>query len=334
MWKRIGENINSILDYLNEELPVNLKDFFYALGGTPFFLFFLQVFTGVFLFLYYIPSSDSAYESVYRITFSIPMGWWVRGLHRYGASLFILSLFLHATRTFITGAYRSPRELIWIIGGFMLLISLSMGFTGYALVNDQLSYWATSVGTNIAASIPLFGKIISFIIKGGERITQFTLSRLFVAHVFVLPLFLLLFIGLHIVLVRMKGLSLSSEEKYPLIPGHLYLEMQVFLFCLTLLNLLVALFPPDLGEKANPFVTPSHIKPEWYFYPLYLLLKVLPLKAGILACGFFILLFLFLPYVERSVEKVPGWRWSLFIRAGGILVVLYIAGAIIKEALD
>jgi len=321
------------LEFLNEELPETLKDFFYALGGTPLFLFFLQVFTGVLLLIYYIPSYESAYESVYRITYTIPMGWWIRGLHRYGATLFIFTIFLHNIRVFVTRAYSSPREFTWVTGGILLMLSLGAGFTGYSLINDQLSYWATKVGTEIAGSLPLVGHWLSVLIKGGERISQFTISRLFTLHIFIIPLLLALFIAVHIFLVRRYGVSLESERKYPLIPEHLYLEISIFIFLLTFITLISAIFPPELGEKANPWKTPSHIKPEWYFYPLYLFLKLVPLKVGVLFPIFFLFIFLLYPFIEEGCERLTGRRGVLLLRTAGVLLYIYFVVAIIRESI-
>jgi len=321
------------VEFLNEELPETLKDFFYALGGTPFFLFFLQVFTGIFLLIYYIPSYESAYESVYRITYTIPMGWWIRGLHRYGATLFIFCLFLHMIRVFVTKAYSSPRELTWVAGGILLILSLGAGFTGYSLINDQLSYWATKVGTEIAGSVPLIGHWLSVLIKGGERISQFTISRLFTLHIFIIPVLLAVFIAAHILLVRKYGVSLEAERKYPLIPEHLYLEINIFIFLLTFITLISAIFPPELGERANPLRTPSHIKPEWYFYPLYLFLKLVPLKIGIMVPILFIFIFLLYPFIEKSCERLAGRTGVLLLRTAGVLLYLYFVFAIIKESI-
>jgi len=321
------------IEFLNEELPENLKNFFYALGGTPFFLFFLQVATGIFLLIYYIPSYESAYESVYRITYTIPLGWWIRGLHRYGATLFIFSIFLHLIRVFVTRAYSSPRELTWVAGGILLILSLGAGFTGYSLINDQLSYWATKVGTEIAGSIPVIGHFLSILIKGGERISQFTISRLFTLHIFILPLVLAIFIAVHILLVRIHGISLESERKYPLIPEHLYLEVNIFIFLLTFITLISVIFPPELGERANPLKTPSHIKPEWYFYPVYFFLKLVPLKVGVMVPIVFLLLFILYPFIEKGVEKLMGRAAVLILRTAGVLFYLYFVFAIIRESI-
>ncbi len=329
----IKEFFSSIKNSLNEELPASLKDFFYALGGTPFFLFFLQVVTGILLLFYYVPSSQEAYESVYRITYEIPLGWWIRGLHKYGASLFIISIFLHLVRTFVTKAYLHPRELTWVLGSILLYISLAMGFTGYSLLYDQLSYWATTVGTNIARATPFVGEFITRLIKGGETLGQYTLSRSFVLHIFVLPILMTFIIFFHIILVRRHGISLQSDEKYPFIPDHLYIEIMIFLFLLSFLSLLSVIFPPGLGEKANPYLTPSHIKPEWYFYPLYLLLKLFPLKIGISITLLLLILFSFYPFVEKYTEKIGGSLSKKILRACGIFLVLYICFAIIKESI-
>lgn len=324
MFDKIKTTINS----LNEELPEGLKDFYFSLGGTPLFLFVIQVATGVLLLLHYVPSSEGAYYSVERITKEVSFGWWVRGLHKYGASAFIITVLIHVIRTFFTSAYRKPREFIWVAGGFLLLLSFGMGFTGYALVSDQLSYWATKVGTQIAESIPLIGTVIANFIRGGSEVGVQTIPRMFSLHAFIMPIMICLFAGIHIFLVRIHGVSIRSEKNYPLIPDHIYTEAIIVLVIVTTLSLLTVIFPPSLGEIAKPFLTPSHIKPEWYFYPVYLLLRIVPLYPALVLLSLFGFVFLFIPWITDYVERrVPFFEW--IIKACGVVVVLYYCAGLI-----
>lgn len=320
--------IKRVYDTLNEELPEGLKDFYFSLGGTPLFLFLLQVITGILLTLHYTPSASDAYQSVERITKSVPFGWWVRGLHKYGASAFIITVMIHAMRTFLTSAYREPRQFLWAAGVILLFLSLGMGFTGYALVSDQLSYWATKVGTQIAERIPVFGSVVANFIRGGEEISEGTIPRLFTLHIFIMPALIALFAGIHILLVRHYGVSIKSERTYPLIPEHIYMEAIIVIPIITALSLFSVIFPPSLGKIADPSITPSHIKPEWYFYPVYLLLRLLPLYPAILFLFIFVLGLIFLPWIEGYFEKrIPAF--SLIIKVLGVVVFLYYCAGLI-----
>ena len=161
-----------------EPVPKHMERLWFALGGTPLLLFAIQGITGILLTWYYVPRPEFAYESVVRISSELPFGWWVRGIHQWGSQLMIIAVILHMLRTFTTGAYRKPRELNWLVGTGLLVVTLTFAFTGYALVNDQLSYWATTVGTNMFAEIPIIGPIMLQMIRGGVAVTADTMTRL------------------------------------------------------------------------------------------------------------------------------------------------------------
>jgi ubiquinol-cytochrome c reductase cytochrome b subunit len=168
-------------------------NWFYALGSATLFVAVLQIVTGILLTIYYVPTPDHAYDSVQFITTQVPAGWFIRGLHHYGASAMVVLTVLHMIRVIIYGAYKFPREVTW--------------FTGYLLPWDQKAYWATTVGTRIAGTAPGIGDWILRIMRGGEELSAVTLARFFGVHVWVLPTALLLLLGIHLYLIIRNGIS-------------------------------------------------------------------------------------------------------------------------------
>ncbi len=182
----------------NEPVPNHLKSWWFALGGTPAYLFVVQVITGILLAVYYQPAAETAYESVRYITEEAAYGWFLRSLHKWGATFMIAAVILHQMRVYFTGAYRKPREINWMVGMCLLICTLSLGFTGYSLVYEQLSYWGATVGANIAGSVPVVGELVRELMLGGETYSSRTLPRFFVLHAAVLPVVLVLLVVIHI----------------------------------------------------------------------------------------------------------------------------------------
>lgn len=179
----------------------------FTLGSATLFLAVLQGVTGVFLTVYYVPHPDQAYESVNYIMTGVPFGWLMRGLHHWGATLMVVTVVLHMLRTFFYAAYKYPREITWITGVLLLLVTLGMGFTGYLLPWNQRAYWATTVGTSIAGTVPGVGPIIEQALRGGTDLSTLTLTRFFSAHIWMLPAALLGLVGVHMYLVIRLGIS-------------------------------------------------------------------------------------------------------------------------------
>jgi quinol-cytochrome oxidoreductase complex cytochrome b subunit len=181
-----------------------------TLGSASLFLFLLQGVTGIFLTMYYTPSPDHAYDSIQYIMNSVAFGWLIRGVHHWGSSLMVLVVFIHMLRVFVTASYKYPRELTWMIGVGLLIFTLGMGFTGYLLPFNQKSYWATTVGTSIAGTVPWLGDFILKVLRGGSDISALTLSRFFSAHIWVFPAALAGLIGVHLYLIIKHG-----ESEFP-----------------------------------------------------------------------------------------------------------------------
>jgi quinol-cytochrome oxidoreductase complex cytochrome b subunit len=185
----------------------------YTLGSASLFLAVNQAFTGILLTFYYVPTPDHAYDSVQYITTQLPAGWLIRGLHHWGASAMVVVVVLHMLRVIFFGAYKYPREVTWFSGVFLLLVTIGFGFTGYLLPWDQKAYWATIVGTRIAATPPWIGNWILLVIRGGEELSAVTLARFFGVHIWVLPAALLLFTLFHLYLVIRIGISAVPKRE-------------------------------------------------------------------------------------------------------------------------
>jgi len=179
----------------------------FTLGSASLFIALNQIFTGILLTIYYVPTPDHAYDSVQFITTQVPAGWLIRGLHHYGASAMVILVVLHMLRVIFYGAYKYPREVTWFSGVVLLLVTIGFGFTGYLLPWDQKAYWATTVGTRIAGTPPLIGDFILRIVRGGDELSAVTLARFFGVHVWVLPTILLLLTAFHMYLVIRIGIS-------------------------------------------------------------------------------------------------------------------------------
>ena len=178
-----------------------------TLGSASLFLFILQAVTGIFLTVYYTPSPDHAYDSINYIMNGVAFGWLIRGIHHWGATLMVVVVFIHMLRVFVTASFKYPRELTWLIGVGLFLLTLGMGFTGYLLPWSQQSYWATTVGTQIAGTVPFIGDFILRVLRGGSDLSALTLQRFFSAHIWMLPAALAGLIGFHLYLIIRHGES-------------------------------------------------------------------------------------------------------------------------------
>jgi ubiquinol-cytochrome c reductase cytochrome b subunit/cytochrome b6 len=314
--------------FIKEPIPTHMKKWLCCMGATPLILFGIQVLTGILLTFYFVPSPDMAYESVRHITEDVRMGFWIRGIHRWGANLMIISLLLHMVRVFFTHAYRKPRELNWIIGVLLLFITMTFSFTGYSLTYNQLSYWATTVGTNMIKEIPVIGEMLLHFLRGGDVVNANTLTRFYMLHVVFLPTTLVFLIFFHILLIRLHGVSIPEgypKEYYSFYPHHFYKIIIATLFLLSLMSTLTVILPPGLGEPANPAITPLHIKPEWYFFPTYRFLKLVPLNIGILVSALFVLVMTFWPFIEPILSKDYKIRTKISYVVGVLTLVFTVA---------
>lgn len=184
----------------------------YTLGSASLFVAANQIITGILLTIYYVPTPDHAYDSVRYITTEVPAGWLIRGLHHYGASAMVILVALHMLRVIFMGSYKFPREVTWMTGIVLLLVTIGFGFTGYLLPWDQKAYWGSTVGTRIAGTAPVIGDFILSVMRGGEELSAVTLARFFGVHVWVLPAILLLTLLIHLYLVIRLGISAAPKK--------------------------------------------------------------------------------------------------------------------------
>jgi menaquinol-cytochrome c reductase cytochrome b subunit len=198
--------VGGVKYFLFRKVPRDTS-WWHTLGSATLTAFLVQAGTGVILAMYYKPDPDKAYESIEHITNDLTFGWLVRGMHRWGASVFIILMFFHMARVFLFGAYKYPRELNWIVGALLLITGMLEGFTGYLLPWDQTAYWATVVGININASAPFLGPFLAQFLRGGAEIGADTLSRWYALHMLLIPGALFALIGLHLYLVVRLGVS-------------------------------------------------------------------------------------------------------------------------------
>lgn len=221
MAPRVGEwvderlGLRTIIDTLLERPIPRGVGWLYTLGSASLFVFTLQVVTGIFLAMSYAPTPDHAYDSIRFINENVAFGWLIRGVHRWGASAMVLLVFLHMVRVFFMGSYKYPREVTWLVGVFLLVVTIGFGFTGYLLPWDQKAYWATMVGTNLAGQAPFVGSLVLRILRGGEQLGAMTLNRFFAFHVLLLPAITVLLIGVHLYLVVKHGISEPPERRMP-----------------------------------------------------------------------------------------------------------------------
>ncbi|MBT3268067.1 cytochrome bc complex cytochrome b subunit [Candidatus Poribacteria bacterium] len=317
-------------DFSAEPIPNHLKRWWYALGGTPAYLFVVLAATGISLTFYYRPSPDHAYESVARITNEIRFGWFIRSVHHWAANLMVLAVLLHILRVFFTRAYRKPRELNWMFGVGILITLFTFGFSGYSLVYEQLSYWAAVVGTNIAEATPIVGPYMARFLRGGADISANTLTRMFVIHIGVLPTAIVMLLGFHFLQIRLHGVAIPDREfeadrgkTFPFFPNHLMTELVLGLTLTIILTVLALVAPATLGEPADPNVTPEHIKPEWYFFAMFRWLKLTSFEVGVLGAMAFVGIFLFWPFIDRLIERAfPGKGVAMWIGVVGVLTLI------------
>lgn len=326
-----------------KSVPLHQLSYWYFLGGMTLFLFSVQVVTGILLLLYYRPGANEAFESVQYIMTRVQFGWLIRSIHSWSANLMIFMAFAHMFSVLFLKAYRKPRELTWMGGALLLFLTLCFGFSGYLLPWNTLAFFATKVGTQITGQIPLIGHRLMIFLRGGEEVTGATLTRFFGFHVALLPGITTLLVLLHLLLVQRFGISVpeSIEKQWKALPAKMrerkffpnfvLRELIAWYIALGALGALAALFPWNLGVKADPFSpAPAGIKPEWYFLFMFQTLKFIPAKVlffdgevvGILAFGVAGLVWLLIPFLDTSPPARPR-KW---ITGLAVFALTYIAG--------
>jgi len=341
-------------EHLAEYYAPRNFNFWYFMGSLAMLVLVLQIFTGIWLAMSYKPDAALAFGSVEYIMRDVQWGWLIRYMHSTGASAFFIVIYLHMFRGLIYGSYRKPRELLWIIGVIIYIAMMATAFFGYLLPWGQMSYWGAQVIVNLFSAVPVAGEELGVWIRGDYVISDATLNRFFALH-FLVPFVLAALVFVHIVALHKvgsnnpdgieikkgpKGNKWSDKAPADGIPFHPYYSVKdiagvagfLFLFAAALF------YAPEMGgyfiehpnfEPANPLKTPEHIAPVWYFTPFYAILRAVPSMAGsafpgVLAMGASILVFFFLPWLDRSQVKSVRYKGPITKVMIGMFVVVFI----------
>ena len=308
--------------------PRNLN-YFWTFGGILAFCLIVQIITGLVLAMHYTPHVDHAFESVQHIKRDVNFGWLIQPLHAVGASMFFIAVYIHIFRGLYYGSYKSPREVLWMLGVVILLLMMATAFMGYVLPWGQMSFWGATVITNLFSAIPYVGEYIVTLLWGGFSVDNPTLNRFFALH-FLLPFVLFGVVILHIWALHVPGNNnptgiavKSSQDTVPFHPYYTIKDAFALVIFVIFFSWFVFYVPDYLGHAdnyipADPQVTPQHIVPEWYFLPFYAILRAIPDKLGGVIAMFASILVLFvLPWLDtskvRSAKYRPTYRFFFWI---------------------
>ena len=336
---------DSILGVVNGMLidypsPSNIS-YLWNYGSLAGLCLVIQLVTGIFLAMHYTPHVDYAFSSVEHIMRDVNYGWLLRYIHANGASMFLLTIYIHIFRGMYYGSYTYPRQTVWYIGVTLLLLTIITAFLGYVLPWGQMSFWGATVITNLVSAVPVVGTDIVYWLWGGFSVDNATLNRFFSLH-YLLPFIIAALSALHLIILHTPKSNnpLGLVSTYDRVPFHpyyttkdLYGLMVFFLF----FGWLVFYHPNLLGHsdnyiEANPMVTPTHIVPEWYFLPFYAILRSIPSKlGGVIAMILSILVFYLLPILHTSEIRSSSFRpiykiffWIFLVNA---YILYWIGGA-------
>jgi ubiquinol-cytochrome c reductase cytochrome b subunit len=311
-----------------EEIPGGAS-YAYVFGSATLITFILQIVTGICQLRYYVPTLDHAYDSLNYLRTEVPFGWLIHGLHYWGANAMVFLVGLHMCRVFIWGAYKKPRELTWLVGLSLLLITLGIDYTGPTLTWSERGYWVAEVGTSIAGTIPVIGDVAKRLMLGGGTMGQLTLSNFFIMHTAVLPSLLLALIGIHLVSFRRFGPVGPWDEKKrqrsgPFWPDQIFDDAVIATILVFILIVLAVYIRAPITGAADPLDTSYIPKAEWNFLFLYEGLKFFPGKlepiGTIGISAFIILLLISVPFLDRGPEHNP--RMRPLMMAGGLIFVV------------
>ncbi len=334
LWHALDERyqISGLVEFLShKEVPVGAHStVWYYFGGVSLFFFVVQIVTGILLLMYYQVGEKTSYESMKYLVGHVPFGWLIRSIHCWSAHLMSLAVLVHLFSVLFVKAYRKPREMTWYSGFAMFGLVLGFGFSGYLLPWNELSYFATAVGTDSVKSVPLVGPWLLRVLRGGEEVSVQTLYRFFALHVCILPLVIAGIIGVHLLFVQRQGMAEPLESEHhpaprspgmPFFPNFALRDVLLWVVCLNALAILAVVLPfgpgiPGmewaLGDKANP-LKPAYpgIKPEWYFLWIYQMLKEFPAhvlgmegpQACLLLSTILMGIAFFVPLLDRNAAK-------------------------------
>jgi len=328
---------------LYEPMPGGSR-YAYAFGSALLFIFIMQATTGILLMFYYAPTADHAWHSTQYILKELDYGWFLLSFHFWGSSAMVVMVVCHMLQVFIWGAYKKPREMVWVAGIFLFLIVMGFGFTGYLLPWDQRAFWATTVGVEIMDKAPIVGDFMARFLRGGPTAGAQTLSRFFVVHVMLLPAALVGMFSLHLFFFRKAGPAgpfkatkkqLETKMEF-FFPRQVFKDIVVMAAVFVAIAGLAAYSPVELLDEASPEPTDYNPEPEWYFLFLFQLLRLKMFSGqfgefmGAIALpGLFVLLLLSLPFINRNPERNPLKRpfamSAIVILLAGIAVLTWMA---------
>jgi len=322
---QIGQEVRAIAGH---PVPSKSASWWYVFGSASLTIFIVQVFTGIMLALIYVPSAGDAWNSLQYLNHGVTLGWFLRAVHGWGSNFMVAVVLIHMCQVFLFGAYKFPRELTWIVGVFLLLMTLGMAFTGQVLRFDQDAYWGLGIGASIMGRVPLIGGWLVHLMLGGPILAGDTLSRFFALHVFVIPGLLIGFVGLHLLLVLKLGINdwpmpgrivrrstylkeyheLTRKDGMPFVPQAIWKDMFFSAMIIVSIMVCAALFGP-FGPTGvpDPTIVQTVPKPDLPFLWLYAVLSLLPpemetpvlLIGPVLAIAFLI----WLPFISGEGEK-------------------------------
>src|SRR5579875_2714051 len=309
-------------------VPRNTASWWYVFGSAAFTLLILQIVTGILLALVYVPSAGEAWNSLNMLNHQLPLGWFLRAMHGWGSNFMVAIVLIHMAQVFLFGAYKYPRELTWVLGVFLLLMTLGMAFTGQVLRFDQDAYWGLGIGASIMSRVPVIGGSLVHLLLGGPIIAGATLSRFFALHVFVIPGAMLLFTGLHVWMVLKLGINewpmpgrivrretylqeyneLTHKDGVPFVPDALWKDLFFSAAILAAVALCALVFGPyGPGGQPDPTIIQTSPKPDFFFLWLFAVLSYLPPEMEtpfvLIAPAIGILVLLALPFVAGGGEK-------------------------------
>jgi ubiquinol-cytochrome c reductase cytochrome b subunit len=322
---------NLLRTALDEPIPGGAR-LAYIFGSGLLFIFISQIITGVFLALYYVPSADHAHTTVAYITKTVTAGSFLRSLHAYGASAMVVVLLLHLSQTYVYGAYKGRREILWVSGCVLFGLVMAMAFTGYLLPWDQRAYFATAVGTNAVSEVPFIGESLKRVMRGGTEMGTLTISRFFVAHVFLIPAVIFGMVASHIFLFRKAGAAgpvtedphQPNQKTEPFYPRQVVMDLSLTALLIIGLGCMAFFAPVQIGPSANPADTQYVPRPEWYYLPIFQWLKYWHGAGSIVGVliipTILALMVVSLPFLDRSAERRP---WKRPIAMGAYAFVLF-----------
>ena len=333
-----------IREVAEHPVPKNTASWWYVFGSAALVVFLLQLVTGIMLAFIYVPSASEAWNSLQNLNHDVTLGWFIRALHGWGSNFMVAIVLIHMMQVFLFGAYKFPRELTWVVGVFLLLMTMGMAFTGQVLRFDQDAYWGLGIGASIASRVPVLGPAIVKLMLGGPIIAGATLSRFFALHVFVIPGMLIAFVGLHLLMVVKLGINewpmpgrlvkratyeneyheLTQKDGAPFVPYAVWKDLFFAAFIVLAVATCAAYFGPfgPTGQP-DPTIIQTAPRPDYFFLWLYAVLSFLPpsMETPALLIGPVIVIgaLLLLPFLSGEGEK--SWRR----RPIAVLTILLVA---------